>query len=36
MMVDRRPRFIYAARKVALPLFYLFLWTSSSPRFTTT
>jgi ion channel-forming bestrophin family protein len=26
MMVDRRPRFIYAARKVALPLFYLFLW----------
>ena len=26
MMVDRRPRFLYAARKVALPLFYLFLW----------
>ncbi len=26
MMVDKRPRFIYAARKVALPLFYLFLW----------
>ena len=26
MMVDKRPRFVYAARKVALPLFYLFLW----------
>ena len=26
MIVSKRPRFLYAARKVALPLFYLFLW----------
>ena len=26
MIVSRRPRFLYALRKVALPLFYLFLW----------
>lgn len=26
MMVSKRPRFLYAARKVALPLFLLFLW----------
>ena len=26
MIVSKRPRFVYAMRKVALPLFYLFLW----------